>query len=327
MSVRSYLNNKFLYDIVIYHDHCSDGLACKWIILPFCKPKTKFIGVCTGMIEKIDINDFKDKTVIFADLIPTFKQFNILKQICSFLTIIDHHLGSLSVFDKYTKNNINNNINNTIKVISHKYSIRIDTKLSACQMAWDYFNINIPRPWTIDYIGDRDLYRFELENSKEINIAMYKMNLINIEGLNKMINYKKINMDNLIKKGKEYLKEEHDICEKAIINAQHLLLRVVNKTYNVWSVNTEPHMRSSVGNYLCSVPFKNNQYPDFVIVWRKNNEATEYWISLRGIGKVNLDIVANKLEENGHGHFDAAGCTLTNDEYDDATTFISNYTT
>lgn len=299
-----------LYDIIVYHDRCSDGTACKWIIKKYSKPTVKYIPVVSGQIHTIDVEDFNNKTVIFADIVPTIEQFNYMIHNCKFLTVIDHHLSSLNVFQDYL-----NREKTAVKIVSPKYSIRIDMTKSACQLVWDYFHLKLERPWMINYIGDRDLYKFELEFSKEINAAMFNLNLINMSGLDAMLKYTDPDFCELLEKGSEYLTKERKKCIECTKLAIKSLLHVNDKTYNIWSLNCPSELRSSVGNYLCETNFSDHTSPDFTLLWRLNPENTEYWISLRGIGKYDLDSIAKELDPGGGGHFDAAGLTLNKSDF------------
>jgi len=48
-----------------------------------------------------------------------------------------------------------------------------DMDRSGAGMAWDFFNVDEPRLPFINYVEDRDLWRFNLPDSKAINIAMF----------------------------------------------------------------------------------------------------------------------------------------------------------
>ena len=47
--------------------------------------------------------------------------------------------------------------------------VRVIQENSGCVLAWLYFNPNEPIPEILHYVQDRDLWKFELEHSKEIN--------------------------------------------------------------------------------------------------------------------------------------------------------------
>jgi uncharacterized protein len=298
------------YDFVIYHDFCSDGTACLWIIEDFCNSKTTYIPIGSGQINRLTdeniIEKFSGKNVIFADIIPTKEQFNILKKNCHFVTIIDHHLSSLNVFEDYVDQDYN-----SVNYVGPHHNVFIDMNKSACQMVWDYFYHDVERPWAIDYIGDRDLYKFELPNSKEINLAMFKLRLINPTGLTQLTNYSDADKCELIEKGTVYLTEENLQCMKWGKNAKYCKFYVNDQIYDIWSLSCPSALRSCVGNFMCGTKLPNENNPDFTIIWRLSTDKSEYWISLRGNGKHDLDAIAKQLDSTGGGHYDASGLTLS----------------
>ena len=71
--------------------------------------------------------------------------------------------------DHHTSNFITMESIKNSDMMNVKYEL--DIKLSGCQLAWNHFYPDLLRPWFLEYISDRDLWKFELENSKEINEA------------------------------------------------------------------------------------------------------------------------------------------------------------
>jgi hypothetical protein len=308
------LGKKLLYDVVVYHDRCSDGMACKWIIQKFCSPTVTYVPICSGGIESLNdannLSGFEGNNVIFVDIAPTIEQFKFLKTQCNFITVIDHHLSSLDTFEDYADMD-----KRTVNYIGPRHNVIVDMKRAAGQMVWDYFYPFIKRPWMIDYIGDRDLYKFELEHSREINLAMFKLRLINMTGLTQMSTYSKADICELAEKGAPYLAEERLSCIEWGMGAEQSTFQVNDVQYNIWSLNCPPELRSCVGNFMCETKFSDGTDPDFTLIWRQNPDETEYWISLRGVGKHNLDTVARSLDITGGGHFDAAGLTLCDKDF------------
>ncbi len=47
-----------------------------------------------------------------------------------------------------------------------------DMERSGAGMAWDHFHPGKPRPWLVDYVEDRDLWRFALPKSREVNMVV-----------------------------------------------------------------------------------------------------------------------------------------------------------
>ena len=51
-----------------------------------------------------------------------------------------------------------------------------DTTQSGCELTWKYlYADHCPVPAILRYVGDRDLWKFELEMSEEVNLAIAAM--------------------------------------------------------------------------------------------------------------------------------------------------------
>ncbi len=69
-----------------------------------------------------------------------------------------------------------------LMVIDHHKTARADLKgldfcvfdmgRSGAGLVWDLMHPGNPRPWIVDYVEDRDLWRFELPMSREVNAAL-----------------------------------------------------------------------------------------------------------------------------------------------------------
>ena len=92
------------------------------------------------------------------------------------VVILDHHKSSESMI-------VENK--DKLDLIPNLY-IEFDMNRSGCQMSWDYFFDNAPRPFFIDYMGDRDLWTWKLSNSKEINIGLWELGYIDSRDLTKL---------------------------------------------------------------------------------------------------------------------------------------------
>jgi len=60
-----------------------------------------------------------------------------------------------------------------------------DESRSGCGLTWDTVSPGIPRPWLVGYVEDRDLWRFALPESREVNaaIASYDMSFALLDEL------------------------------------------------------------------------------------------------------------------------------------------------
>ena len=285
-----------MFNTCFYHKCCSDGTASAWCV------KQKIENVHLIAINPADKNiDFKyinNKSVIFVDVCADKQVLIKICQKAKEVVILDHHKTNKSLID-YLSN-----------IIILKIIFNIDK--AGCQIAWDYFNEGISRPWFIDYIADRDLWKWELENSKLITTALYSLKYITIDGLNNLFSnldkQDEIINQELIPYAKVIEKYENELIEKSVNSATEVEMIRNNSDikYTIWLGTITSHLRSELGNKLSLTKFKNGKSPDFSAIWNYDYESDEWYISLRGVNdKFDLSEIAKSF--GGGGHKKAAG--------------------
>lgn len=322
-------------DALVYHNYCSDGTACKWIVSQM-NDISLFVPVNTGANHLIDLDQFRNKVVMFVDLSIKQKQLEYLETICKGVIIIDHHDYS---YDEYKIYDVGGYINvisiftddiNFNSVTRNKHMkknnccykrILINKNFAACQLVWQFTHGNTNCPWFINYIADRDMYMFLLPNSKEINMSIYSLQLINELGFESMMQYTKNQIKKLVDKGKELLDNKAKEIQPYVLGARKATIETSFGTLNTWISTCPRHLRSDIGNELC-LKTDGNFVPDFGTIYCNDPNSNDIWMSLRGIGKVNLDKLCQELDENGKGHFDAAGFTIYDNSLESVFTFV-----
>ncbi len=248
------------------------------------------IGIRAGT-DPLNI-DFTDKKILFVDVCPTFNFILVQSKLANSITILDHHKTSKDMYD--LNNNILKNIDN-VKFV-------LDMDKSGCQIAWDYFYPKEPRTWFIDYIGDADLWKHNLPNTKEINASLDYYKLIDENNLDKMDELFKYNfeqIDDLIKKGtfiNEFIdKLVNDVAEYPDFGE----ITINNKIYTV-ALGTITKYTSLFGNKLANKTF-NDKIVDFSIVWFYNPKYNDWYYSLRGTDtSPDLSLIAKHFGGGGH---------------------------
>lgn len=286
-----------------YHNPCSDGIAAAWTVrLKY--PEANFIGISAGN-TKYNIDEYKDKNVMFVDCCPPTKEIitTILNDVKS-LIIIDHHITNQEVL---------------AKIKDSKLTVRYDINLSGCQLTWNYINGNSIKPWFIDYIGDRDLWKWKLPNSKLINLGLYEMEYItSFEGIDSLFE-KSTNdwrsMDENWFINKELLplariidNKNKQKIEYASERASHVYFPVNGHFYKIWLCGgVDSSLTSELGDTLANKEFPDGTMPDFSAIWSYSYNRNEWRISLRSIS-TDVSQIAKKFW--GGGHKMAAGLTF-----------------
>lgn len=138
--------------ICVYHDKCFDGIAALWVV------KRRF-GVAkpySGRYDEApDLERLRGQHVILVDF--SWKR-SALERVCDVaktLTVIDHHKSAQSDLEGFTC------------IAKH-----FDTNKSGAGLTWDVLFPGLERPFLVDAVEDRDLWRFRLPDTRAVHFAM-----------------------------------------------------------------------------------------------------------------------------------------------------------
>jgi uncharacterized protein len=128
--------------LVLYHAACRDGFAAAWAIWRRF-PGSEFVPVAYGS----DPPDVVDRDVVIADFSYARPVMERIADQCASLLVLDHHQTAEAA----------------LKNFAHpKARVVFDMNRSGAGITWDHFFPGQPRPWLIDYVEDRDLWRHKL---------------------------------------------------------------------------------------------------------------------------------------------------------------------
>lgn len=288
------------FDAIIYHGPCPDGTGGLWAACHY-KPIKNRYACKAGQNPQ---GDYTNMNVIFVDICPKIDYLLELVKISKYVVILDHHKSSEQLI-------LNNS--SLLSSISNLH-IEFDMERSGCQMSWDYFFDFQPRPFFINYMGDRDLWTWKMPLSREINSALWELGYIDSYDLSKLTGLLE-NSEEKIKylesTGKFieiFNKKQIDI---GLSNAVEASLILNNNTYRIWlGGNVNPVLRSELGNALCSKTFKDGTLPDFSACWQYDPKTDEWWVSFRGVPIRSPDLSILATYFGGGGHPMASGITI-----------------
>ena len=294
------------YDTCFYHRGCSDGITAAWCIR-LKHPDIKFVGI-NPSDDNVGLEDYEEKRVIFVDVCPGEKLLDAMMVETETITILDHHKTNEEFLAEYS---------------DEKLSVIFDMDRSGCQIAWDFMYPGVHRPWFVDYVGDRDLWKFELPDSKLINISLYELGYNTFEKLDELYDKKgekyKI-MDELLKYGKMQNDFNQKLIQKSIKKAYKAQCEVDGEEYTVWVATIISSLKSELGNDLANTFFEDGSLPDFVAIYEYDLANNEWYMSLRSIS---TDVAEVAKHFGGGGHKFAAGFK-TNECLADLFTCLSN---
>lgn len=268
--------------LAIYHENCPDGISAMWSFLKKY-PNATFLG-CSPGCKNINVDWDGFNTVYFLDLCPNENLLRFLLSIDIKIHILDHHKTNQLLLENFNNDNL-------IKVF--------DMKRSGCQITWDYFFPDQPRPKFLDYVADRDLWLWELEDSKDINAGM---NMIGYDNLDRYENWNDVKDElkaigeafNIYKNRK--IDDISKYAKKMYYKNRDSLLCVFCSDYEIVS---------DLGNSICT---KNPDIDFAVIVTNYSISNRTVSLSLRSNG---YDVSEIAKRYGGGGHQKAAGCTVS----------------
>lgn len=278
--------DKPIPDIVIYHARCPDGLAGAWCFFTIAK-NAKYISVPTGAPPPPDI---KNSHVVIVDMAFSRNDLLNLKNINKSVWVYDHHKSNQ-------------------RDLADMSECVFDMSRSGAQIAWDVTHGG-SRPWFIDYIGARDLYRLDdIKYCAEVTNVLHEeghlQNFDSLNALNQLDSTKTLNR--FINKGK-ILAEHRNHNVKRIAQYAIKCLHIQNGILYTYGLvyNCPKAYVSDVGHELYSKKY------DFVVFPRFSHITNEWWISMRG--KPNLDLTKLNLGfGNPKGHPCACGGSFSAD--------------
>jgi nanoRNase/pAp phosphatase (c-di-AMP/oligoRNAs hydrolase) len=135
--------------LVIYHGGCRDGFCAAWAVHE-AEPSADFFEGFHGQ----EPPDCAGRDVVMVDFsYPP----DVLKRVadqCASLLVLDHHKTAQAALESF---------------VHPRATIVFDMERSGAGMAWDYFNEERERPWIVDYVEDRDLWKNALPHSTSVS--------------------------------------------------------------------------------------------------------------------------------------------------------------
>jgi oligoribonuclease NrnB/cAMP/cGMP phosphodiesterase (DHH superfamily) len=284
------------FDTIVYHKCCPDGVSGLWCAHLYTNNEFEKVSMKAGIDP---VFDTKKKDIIFIDVCPSINYILVHTKLAKSITVLDHHK---SAYDTYVKNK------DFLEKIENLKMI-FDMNKSGAQIAWDFFFEGVKRAWFIDYVGDRDLWRWELPNSKEISSAFEFNNYFINEDLNKLDllnNYDESDINGLVNIGLIINQYQQKLIENEVNYSYEATLKIDEYIYNVRIGHIIGGMVSDLGNKLANKPLKNGNLPDFGVVWNYNVDTQAWFVSLRGHdNSPDLSVIAKHF--GGGGHEKASG--------------------
>ena len=162
--------------MILYHSSCTDGFTAAWAAYKGTGDD-EILPVMHGKAPP----DVTGKQVVMVDFTYPKGVLEAMSKLATSILVIDHHkttVEDLASGDRPWWVN-----GNPTQYLPANVFVHLDMDRSGAGMTWDYFHGKGTRPRLIDYVEDRDLWRFKLPFSKEISAFIHSVDYVVGDGL------------------------------------------------------------------------------------------------------------------------------------------------
>jgi uncharacterized protein len=270
--------------VVLYHGGCFDGFCAAWVARKAIG-NIEAIPVQYGQ-EPPEVANDKDRKLFIVDFsYPRDIMFRLAALRHEEMICLDHHKTAQAALDGLEIELASNNCGDAL-------TIRFDVGKSGGRLAWEYFFPWKPSPWLVDYTEDRDLWRWKLPFSREVNAALrsYPFDF----GLwDAWFNASVIVPSDLISEGGAILRREQQIIDQHVSFAREIDL----DGHKILAVNSTVLFSEIAGELAKGRPFG--------AAWFIRQDGKRVWSLRSRDGGIDVSEVAKR--HGGGGHFAAAG--------------------
>ena len=255
--------------LAIYHHVCIDGFAAAWAIRRAI-PDAECVSAAYGQAPP----DVRGRDVVIADFSYPRDVLLEMQARARSLRVLDHHVTARDA-------------------LAGLECATFDMDRSGAGLAWDALH-STPRPWLVDYVEDRDLWRFALPDSEAVNawIATAPFDFARWDRL------LEDGLDDAVVRGRAV-----QVFVEQYVTEVAREARVVGfEGFDVPVVNVGRKLVSEVVGRLAETA-------PFAVGWAQHRSG-RYVYSLRSRGPDGADVAAIAKRYGGGGHRQAAGFSL-----------------
>lgn len=302
--------------ICIYHGNCADGFGAAWAIKQFFDKNNESIEFHAGIYQNEPPNCM-GRDVILADFSYKSDVMAEIAKIAKSILILDHHKSAMEDlappkiigathsidikdFDGQLswKRHLADAAQDEGEGITHAVIYTLfDMERSGAGISWDFFHPNESRPQLINHIEDRDLWKFKLSKTREIQAAVFSYPY-DFDVWTDLMNR---SLDALALEGEAIERKHHKDVDE-LVGVTQRWMKIGG--HNVPVANVPYTLTSDAGHIMCHMP--SPDFDEHVLV----PFAACYWdtpsgrvFSLRSMeGGIDVSEIAAKYGGGGHEH-------------------------
>lgn len=149
--------------LCIYHGNCADGFGAAWVVR---KKFNNDVDFHAGVYQNPP-PDVTGRDVIMVDFSYKRAVIEEMLKVVKTLTIIDHHKSAIEDLEP-----LKDIVSEGMDIRSPLYWL-LSTKHSGAMLAWLYFFGDKKPPRLLLHIEDRDLWKFKIDGTREVQAALF----------------------------------------------------------------------------------------------------------------------------------------------------------
>jgi uncharacterized protein len=272
--------------LIIYHGGCRDGFCAAWVAKRYYAGR----GVECDFFPAVYGQPAPNCSGRCVYLLDFSYPLDVMKKIASEASevyILDHHKTAEAILSGDT-------IGGAVRLV------HFDMNQSGARLAYNYFFGTFPEPlasnWLVDYVEDRDLWRFALPESKKINAFISTIPL----DFKEWDSASHLTLLEAVQRGKAVEAKVKNYVEEVKKNA----FRTIFEGYNVPVVNAPQVDISELVGELAAGEGIDGKSESFAMGWFQRSDGM-FQYSLRSRGDFDVSELAKRY--GGGGHKNAAG--------------------
>ena len=286
--------------LCIYHGNCADGFGAAWAVWKFFGDGN--VDFHPGVYQEPP-PDVAGRDVVMVDFSYKRPVLEEMSRSANTVLILDHHKTAAEDLEGYPPP-LDGPYNPAAMEqwqrecnAPNATHALFDMDRSGAGITWDYFHEDKARPALIDHIEDRDLWRFKLDGTREIQAAIFSYPYdLKVWDAFMLGDHGGGIIDELRTEGAAIERKHHkDVAELVEVCKR----RMVIGGHTVWGASLPYTLTSDAGHLMCGVE---NAGPFAACYWDTPEGRV---FSLRSVGEFDVGEIAKSY--GGGGHRNASG--------------------
>lgn len=282
---------------IIYHNNCYDGVTAAWVCMKrFQAERPNLRAIPRNYSDPIP-EDIDGDDVVVVDFSWPLAQMKDLYIRSNSLIVLDHHKTAQENLEKLPE------IAGEGPPEVSKLYIVFDMNRSGAGIAWDYFFSKDSRPDLVNYVEDRDLWRYALPHSREYNAYIQSFD-IGLETWFSQFNEGELDVEDR-EVGRALLRQQSKLVKQIAYNAYPATLP------DIWICGSIPpagiYVQTSIlMSEVCEQMLVDHPESHFAFYsFTRKDGKTQYGLRSRAGSSIDVSDIAKLY--GGGGHPNAAG--------------------